>query len=58
MLGFGGFWCRYSVRFWKVRVQMLCEVPQDSDVFNGIGIYVFFGGQKHLNAIHDALVYL
>ena len=32
-LGSGGFRCRYSVRFRKVRVQMLCEVPEGSDVF-------------------------
>ena len=30
--------CRCSVRFWKVRVQLLCEVPY---TFN-------FLGQKHL----------
>ena len=34
---------------------MLCEVPEGSDVFNGINI---FFGQKHLNAVFDALIYL
>ena len=42
-LGSGGFRCRYSVRFRKVRVQMLCEVPEGSDVFNGINFYFFLG---------------
>ena len=51
--GSGGFRCRYSVRFRKVRVQMLCEVPEGSDVFDGINFY-FFSGQKRWKAVYDA----
>ena len=40
--GSGGFWRRRClVRFWRVLVQMLCEIPKGSDFFNGIStIYI------------------
>ena len=38
-----------------VRVQVLCEVPEGSDVFNSTSILF---GQKHLNAVYDAFIYL
>ena len=53
--GSGGFRCRYLLRFQKVRVQMLSEIPKGSYVFNGIH---FLGVQKHLNAVYDVLIYL
>ena len=35
MLGEVPFRCRNIVRFRRVLVQMLCEIPKGSDVFNG-----------------------
>ena len=41
-------------------MQMLCEVPEGSDGLNGISNHkhLIFLGQKHLNAVYDAPIYL
>ena len=42
----GGFRCRYLVRFRRVLVQMLCEIPKGQRVpsffFNGISTYILW----------------
>ena len=32
-----GFRCRYQVRFWRVEVQILAEVPSGADTWCGAG---------------------
>ena len=34
--GSGGFQCRYLMRFRRVLVQMLYEIPKGSEILNGI----------------------
>ena len=38
----GGFRCRYLVRFRRVLVQMLCEIPKGSEFFFFNGIRTYF----------------